>query len=263
MSAATDLAADAELAVDLVRRAGELAARMRAEGVTGTAKTSITDVVTAADHAAERLVLGALVAARPDDGVLGEEGARRPSRTGRTWVVDPVDGTYNFLSGLPTWCSAVALVQDEQTVLGAVHQPAVEETWVGGVDLPTTLDGRPVPPLADLPLAQVCLATYLHPATMHRAEVRRRWLEVVEGAATVRMLGSGSCELAAVAAGRVGVWVQESVAEWDWRPGSALVRAAGGEAVQVAAGGTSWSVAGRPAAVADVLAVLDPPSPVT
>lgn len=256
---------DADLAVDLVRRAGALASRMRAEGVSGTAKTSITDVVTAADHAAERLVLDALTAARPDDGVLGEEGARRPSRTGRTWVVDPVDGTYNFLSGLPTWCSAVALVEDGKTVLGAVHQPAIDESWVGGDDLPTTLDGRPLPRLADLPLEEVCLATYLHPATMHRAEVRRRWLAVLERAATVRMLGSGSCELAAVAAGRVGVWVQESVAEWDWRPGSALVRAAGGEAVQVEAGGTTWSVAGRPAAVGDVLALLGvvAPSPAT
>lgn len=247
---------DAELATRLVRRAGALAARMRAEGLTADTKTSITDVVTAADHAAEELVTGALLAARPDDGILGEEGARHTSRSGRTWVIDPVDGTYNFLSGLPTWCSALALAVDGETALGAVHQPSIDETWVGGVGHPTTFDGRALEPLADLPLSEVALATYLHPASMDRTGVRERWLRVVEGAATVRMLGSGSCELAAVAAGRLGAWAQESVAEWDWRPGAALVRAAGGEALQVEAAGTTWSVAGRPSAVAEIVARL-------
>ena len=193
---------DAEVATRLVRRAGALAARMRAEGLTADTKTSITDVVTAADHAAEELVTSALLAARPDDGILGEEGARHTSRSGRTWVIDPVDGTYNFLSGLPTWCSALALAVDGETALGAVHQPSIDETWVGGLGHPTIFDGRALEPLADLPLGEVALATYLHPASMDRTGVRERWLRVVEGAATVRMLGSGSCELAAVAAGR-------------------------------------------------------------
>lgn len=255
MSDATHLSPqldDAALATSLVHRAGALASRMRADGVSGVAKTSITDVVTAADHAAEDLVVEALGWFRPEDGILGEEGSSRPSSSGRTWVIDPVDGTYNFLAGLSTWCSALALVEDGATRLGAVHQPALGETWVGGDGLPATLDGAPLPPLEDLPLDQVALATYLHPGRMDRTEVRERWGEVVRGAATVRMLGSGSCELASVAAGRLGAWVQESVAEWDWRPGEALVRSVGGEAVQVEAAGTTWSIAGRPSAVAEI-----------
>ncbi|HBO53987.1 inositol monophosphatase family protein [Janibacter terrae] len=247
---------DAALAAALTRRAAQLAARMRADGLVGQAKTSISDVVTAADHAAEELVEGALRRLRPDDGILGEEGAEAESRSGRTWVVDPVDGTYNFLAGLGTWCSALALRDTDGLVLGAVHQPAVDEAWLGGRDLPTSLNGTAVGALADLPLAEVAMATYLHPAVLHVDDLREPWLAAIAGAATVRMFGSGSCDLAAVAAGRIGVWAQQSVPEWDWLPGAALVTAAGGRAEQVEVRGHVWSVAGRPTAVEQVLAAL-------
>lgn len=247
---------DATLAAELTRRAAELAARMRSEGLEGEQKTSISDVVTAADHAAEELVAGALTRLRPDDGVVGEEGADAASSSGRTWVIDPVDGTYNFLSGLGTWCSALALRDSDGLVLGAVHQPAVGEAWLGGRDLATSLNGRPVGDLADLPLSEVAIATYLHPAVLSQDDLREPWLAAISGAATVRMFGSGSCDLAAVAAGRIGVWAQQSVPEWDWLPGAALVTAAGGRAEQVEVRGRVWSVAGRPTAVGEVIAAL-------
>ena len=156
----------------------------------------------AVSEAAEELVESTLRRLRPDDGIVGEEGAEAPSRSGRTWVIDPVDGTYNFLSGLGTWCSALALRDGEGLVLGAVHQPAVDESWIGGRGLPTRLNGTAVGELADLPLAEVAMATYLHPAVLPDDSLREPWLAAVSGAATVRMFGSGSCDLAAVAAGR-------------------------------------------------------------
>src|SRR4051794_13285084 len=97
---------------------------MLADGLTTEHKTSISDVVSAADHAAEELVVARLRAERPDDGIVGEEGTSDAGR-GRTWYVDPVDGTYNFLSGLSIWCAAIAL--DE--TLGAVYHPAAGELW--------------------------------------------------------------------------------------------------------------------------------------
>ena len=115
---------DADLAARLVRDAGALAHRMRAGGLDAETKTSISDVVTAADHAAERLVVDLLAAQRPDDGVLGEEGASSTGSSGRTWVIDPVDGTYNFVAGLDWWCSALALTDGDDLVLGAIHHPA-------------------------------------------------------------------------------------------------------------------------------------------
>src|SRR5438105_11587282 len=98
---------DLDLAASLAREAGDLAAKMLREGVTTSYKTSISDVVSAADHAAEELVVSRLRDVRPEDGVVGEEGTSFAGA--RTWFIDPVDGTYNFLSGLPIWCAALAL----------------------------------------------------------------------------------------------------------------------------------------------------------
>lgn len=113
-------------------------------------------MVTAADRAAEDFVAEALRTLRPQDGLLGEEGTSAPSESGRTWVIDPVDGTYNFTTGSDYWCSALALVDGdpedpEKLYFGAVHRPAMGYTWFGGPDLPTTLDGTPVGTLPDLP----------------------------------------------------------------------------------------------------------------
>lgn len=248
---------DLELAQDLVTRAGALAAAMRADGLKAQQKTSISDVVTDADHAAEALVTEALLLERPDDGLLGEEGTARSGSTGRRWVIDPVDGTYNFLSGLAYWCSALAL-QDAALgpVLGAVHQPVTGETWLGGRDHPTTLNGMPVAPLVDRPLDTCSLATYVHPTTLQNPDVREVWLAIVGGCATPRVLGSGSCDLAGVAGGRVGVWAQHSVPAWDWLPGQALVLAAGGHAEVVEHRGHTWHVAGNHHAVGELLELL-------
>jgi myo-inositol-1(or 4)-monophosphatase len=242
---------DLELAAALVRDAGTLAAEMLRDGLTVHHKTSISDVVSAADHAAEELVVARLRADRPNDAIVGEEGTS-DAGSGRTWYVDPVDGTYNFLSGLPTWCAAIAL--DE--VLGAVYQPVVDELWGGGPDRPTTLNGMPLEPLVDRPLVDVSIATYLHPTTLPEARLREPLLRVMQGAATVRMLGSGSVEMAAVAAGRLGASIQANSLPWDWLPGAALVRGAGGAAEVVEVNGHRWHVAGSRQVVEEITALL-------
>jgi myo-inositol-1(or 4)-monophosphatase len=247
---------DAELAVHLVTTAGALAARMRAEGLTTDHKTSISDVVTAADRAAEEHVMQALRRARPHDGILGEEGAAHDGTSGRRWVIDPVDGTYNFVSGMAYWCSALALQDDEGAVLGAVHQPSSDETWVGGRRMPTTLNGVPVTRLVDRPLAECSLATYVHPSTLNDPDVLQSWLALVEGVATPRVLGSGSIDLSSVATGRIGVWAQHSTPAWDWLPGQALVEAAGGRTEVVEHRGHRWHLAGNHQSIDEMLARL-------
>ena len=242
---------DIALAAELVREAGELAARMLRDGLTVQHKTSLSDVVSAADHAAEELVVARLRAAHPDDGIVGEEGTAEPG-SGRTWYVDPVDGTYNFLSGLPYWCSAIAL----DDTLGAVYHPTAGELWTGGPQSPTTRNGEPLPRLADRPLAELSIATYLHPTTLPDETLREPLLRAVAEAATVRMLGSGSIELAYVAAGRLGVSLHSNSLPWDWLPGAALVRGAGGAAEVIEVGGQRWHVAGPPSAVGKVAELL-------
>jgi fructose-1,6-bisphosphatase/inositol monophosphatase family enzyme len=226
---------------------------MRAQGLDAEQKTSVSDVVTAADHAAEELVTSTLASERPADGLLGEEGTQRDGTTGRRWVIDPVDGTYNFFSGLAYWCSALALEDVDGLVLGAVHQPVTGETWIGGREHPATLDGMPVQQLRDRPLAECSLATYVHPTTLVDADVSEVWMAMVAGVATPRIFGSGSCDLAGVAGGRIGVWAQHSAPDWDWLPGQALVRAAGGTAETVEHRGHRWHVAGNHQAAGELL----------
>lgn len=250
-----DLQADAALAARIVREAGDLARDMLRAGVSAERKTSVSDVVTAADHAAERLVVDLLVRERPDDAIVGEEGAARAGTSGRTWVVDPVDGTYNFVHGLDWWCSALALRDADDVLLGAIHHPASGATYVGGPDLPSTVDGVPLPRIADRPLAESCLTTYLHPP-FFGTEVAAAFERMANRAATIRMLGSGSMDATAVATGRLHVLCQHSVPAWDELPGAAVIRGAGGHTRRVEAAGVVWFVAGAPTAVDQVCAAL-------
>lgn len=236
---------DAHLAQALVYNAGRLAWRLREQGVDVSQKTDRADVVTDADFAAERFVAGVLEALRGEDGIVGEEGANRESKSGRTWVIDPVDGTFNFASGFDYWCSALALTDANGVILGAVHRPAMGYTWFGGRDFPTTLDSKEVTPLADAPAEDLCLSTYLHPSCITDPKISAAWEKVAPHFATVRMLGAGSVDLSSVADGTWGAWMQHSVKDWDWYPGQALVIAAGGAARKVNAGGVEWCIAGN------------------
>ena len=252
---AAGLDEDAALAQELVRRAGSLAARIRGEGLDVARKTSGSDVVTQADTAAERLVLETLARERPDDAVVGEEGASRAGTSGRTWVIDPVDGTYNFARGSDWWCSAIALSSAEDVLVGAVHHPASGRTWVGGPDLPSTCDGVLLPPLPETPRDARCATTYLHP-TFYGTDVGAAFARGLSRVGTLRMLGSGTMDAMAIASGQWDVLYQHTVADWDRLPGAAIIRGTGGASVQVPAGGVVWTVSGASAAVADIRAAL-------
>jgi myo-inositol-1(or 4)-monophosphatase len=245
---------DADLAAALVQNAGWLALRMRGEGLHGERKTSVSDVVTAADRAAEEYVLSQLERCRPDDGILGEEGASRNGSSGRTWVIDPVDGTYNFLSGSTYWCSALALQQatdsgNRRILLGAIFQPEEDKLWLGGEGVPATLNGEPLPGPRNEPINLLSAATYLDPQWLGRPSAAAPWTAAALLPATLRMNGSGSCDLARVADGGLGSWFQHSCPDWDWLPGKAIVEASGGSTAVLDVGGLTWFVAGGATAV--------------
>jgi fructose-1,6-bisphosphatase/inositol monophosphatase family enzyme len=201
--------------------------------------------------------------------VLGEEGTSRDGTSGRTWVIDPVDGTYNYVAGLDWWCSALALLDGPLAlldgppasegagglVLGAIHHPATGRTFIGGPGWPSTVDGVPLAPIADRPLAESCLATYLHPPGFGGPD-GAAFERMARGAATLRMLGSASLDAAAIASGGLQVRCQHSMPPWDDLPGAALILGAGGATARVSAGGVIWHAAGAPAAVSEVAAAL-------
>lgn len=245
---------DLELAADLVRNAGLLARQMLHAGLDTEYKTSVSDVVSDADRAAEEQVVSRLRRDRPEDGLVGEEGSSQPGE--RTWYVDPVDGTYNFLSGMPYWCSAVGLVDADGPVLGAVYFPMADELWLGGRDHPTTCNGVAVPQLQNQPLSTVAITTYVHPGKVTDHRRVGPWLKAVGSSATLRMLGSASIDLSYVAGGRIGVFLQSNLRDWDWYPGAALVLGAGGVAEVVEDGDIRWQVAGNAESVAEVTTAL-------
>jgi myo-inositol-1(or 4)-monophosphatase len=248
---------DLALAAALVRDAGQLAARMRRDGLAVRRKTSISDIVTSADHAAEELIGSRLREQRPDDGLVGEEGTARPAEgAGRVWHIDPIDGTYNYASGIPIWCAALALADGDGAALGAVYHADEDELWLGGRDHPTTCNGEPVAALPDRPLTATSLASYLHPTTLPDASIREPLLRALRPAATVRTFGSGSIELSWIAAGRLGGFLQYDSLSWDWLPGAALVRAAGGVAEVVPAHRHDWHLAGSRRVVDDLTELL-------
>ena len=247
---------DVSLASTLVREAGLLAQQLRDEGLAAAStKTSISDIVTAADHAAEAHIVARLRELRPDDAIVGEEGAADTGTSGRTWVIDPVDGTKNFVHGSTWGCSAIALTGPDDVVLGAIYHPAEDAAYVGGPGLPATCNGVPMERLADRPLVEVCAATYLHP-THFGSPTAAAHGRAASQAATLRVLGSGSMDATAVARGILGVSFQHSVPDWDRLPGEAIIRSLGGERRAVEAAGVTWNVMGTPTAVADVARLL-------
>lgn len=255
---------DYQLAAALVREAGQLALLMRMAGLQSRQKSSVSDVVTAADHAAEAYVLEQLQRCRPDDGILGEEGASVAGRSGRTWVIDPVDGTYNFLHGSTYWCSAIALKDTSDVQLGAIYQPEEDKLWLGGQAHPSSLNGEMITAFRDnggernaVPVADLGAATYIHPTWLMDPLCAMPWHAAATSAAALRMLGSGSCDLGRVADGQLGCWFQHSCPEWDWLPGKAIVRAAGGVVDTVTVNGLEWFMAGGTTAVRGLRAALE------
>lgn len=182
-------------------------------------------------------------------------------------MIDPVDGTYNFLHGSSYWCSAIALKDSSGALLGAVFQPEEDKLWLGGTTRAATLNGEPLTsfrPLdaggrgrAEAQLAELGAATYIHPTWLADPMCAMPWHAAATAAAALRMFGSGSCDLGRVADGELDCWFQHSSPEWDWLPGQAIVHAAGGATDVVRVNGLEWFVAGGTTAVKQLRAALE------
>jgi myo-inositol-1(or 4)-monophosphatase len=250
---------DLEVAVALVEAAGAAMCAARERPVVAEAKTAATDVVTAADHAAEGAMVAILRAERPDDGIVGEEGASADSAAGgRTWVLDALDGTLNFATGLGLYCCAAALVRDGHALAVAVLEPVGGRLWTAAAGEGAFADGEPIRAHGPERLADAILATYAHPDRKGRPGVLDGFRDLVEDAGMLRIIGSGTLDLAWVAEGRLHGWVQPGVEPWDWYPGALLVAEAGGVEAEVVREGTPWRVAAaNPALLAELVAALE------
>jgi myo-inositol-1(or 4)-monophosphatase len=193
-------------------------------------KSSPVDIVTEVDRAAETMIFERLMAARPDDGFLGEEGASSESSTGVRWVVDPIDGTVNFLYGIPYYAVSIAAAVDDVMVAGVVVNVQSGERWTATKGGGAFLDGTPLRvATADPapPLSQRLVATgfnYLERIKLLQTVAVSALLHEVRD---VRRLGSASLDLCAVAGGRVDAFVEEGLNLWDIAAGGLVATEAG------------------------------------
>jgi myo-inositol-1(or 4)-monophosphatase len=218
-----------ELALDAAREAGALLLDRFGGPASGVeSKSSDTDMVSDADRAAERLLLDRIAAARPDDGILGEEGADVVGTSGLRWVVDPLDGTTNYLFGYPVWSVSVACQDDAGGVIGVVHDPTRGETFAAARGAGATLNGRPVRTRAPRGLERALVGTGFAYAPDDRGFQARVLAHLLPRVRDVRRGGSAALDLAWVACGRLDGFYEWGIKDWDRAAGMLLVAEAGG-----------------------------------
>lgn len=218
------------LAVDLARGAGKILLGARYTEL--ETKSSPTDPVTDADRAAERYIFDRLRSERPMDSILAEEGSRQEGPSGITWVVDPLDGTVNYVYDIPQW--AVSIGVEGNVRAGVIHDPSKDEMFTDADDLR---------PSQKTDLSQALVGTgfaYSSKVRERQAAVAAR---VIPQVRDIRRAGSCALDLAWVADGRLDAFYEESVNSWDISAGIAIIQAAGGHVILeedliVAAGNT-------------------------
>ncbi len=248
------------LAARAAQRAGALLHDDRPEVLEVSAKSSPTDVVTHMDRAAEDLLRTIILGERPDDGILGEEGGERQGSSGVRWVIDPLDGTTNYLYRLPLWSVSVAAEWDGQVVAGVVHAPALGLTYAArlGGGARELVGDRVVIASGASELAQSLISTGFG----YDSEQRRRQAEALVHVAPrvrdVRRLGSAAIDLCWVADGRTDAYVESRLHPWDVAAGALIAREAGaivvGDDDPVRA---PYVLASTPGIVEELMSLLD------
>jgi len=263
MMANVTVAPPASHLVALARDAAEGAARLLLERLPDTralvgTKTSATDMVTEMDHAAERHVVEVLRAARPDDAIVGEEGTAERGTTGVEWIIDPIDGTTNYLYGHPGFAVSVAAAVDGEVVAGVVADPLHGEVFAASLGGGATCNGETIRASDQREITHALVATgFSYDAARRRrqAEVLVRVLPAVRD---LRRMGAAAVDLCSVALGRVDAFYEKGLARWDYAAG-ALIAAEAGAIVADLDGGpasSAFTLAAAPGVYDDLRQLL-------
>lgn len=216
------------LAADLAREAGQLVLEGRARGIThATSKSSATDLVTEHDRAAERLIVERLSAARPGDGFVGEEGTSTAGVSGVRWLIDPIDGTTNFVYGLAGYNVSIAAATEAGTQVGAVYVPALDELFTAVRGVGAWCDGAPIRCTTTTDLASALVATGFSYLVDRRVAQAAVVSELIGQVRDVRRSGAAAYDLCCVAAGRVDVYYERFLGPWDMAAGELIATEAG------------------------------------
>lgn len=224
------------LAHDLAAEAAELIVRFGPAGrLVADTKSSPTDVVTATDRAAEELLRERLRVLRPGDALYGEEAGGSAGDTGLTWVLDPIDGTVNFVYGLPGYCVSIAAVTGDphtdggwQPLAGCVLSPGTGQLWTAGLGQGSYLDGQRLQIRPPPEPAQALVATGFSYSAQRRAAQARLMAAVLPQLRDIRRMGSAAMELCMVASGQLDAYYEQGLNTWDIAAAHLVVTEAGG-----------------------------------
>jgi myo-inositol-1(or 4)-monophosphatase len=257
MSAEDVRMAEAELldiAVECARTAGALLVeRFGSERVLATKSTS-TDLVSEADLAAEAAIRDILARRAPDDAIMGEEGDDTPGTSGRRWVVDPLDGTVNFLYGLPQWCVSVAC----EGLAGAVYDPTRDELFTATASGAAECNGMALAPTPPDDLGHALVSTGFGYDGARRALQAEVVARVLPAARDIRRGGSAALDLCWTAAGRLDAYYERGVNLWDVAAGELVCARAGLQVTRLdPLGDLPWGTCAAPSSIApDLLALI-------
>ena len=204
-------------------------------------KSTITDPVTEFDRAAEALIVGELRRLRPDDGIVGEEGADVVGTSGIDWHLDPIDGTVNFVYDLPMWCTSVAAVDAEGSVAGAVYAPVLGEMFSAARGGGATLDGVPVANSEPISLEMALIGTGFSYLPERRRAQGARVAAMIPHVRDIRRYGSAALDLCLAACGRLDAYFEEHLNTWDLAAGVLIAAEAGAVTTDLHGGPVSTS----------------------
>ncbi len=190
-------------------------------------KSSGTDMVTEMDRWSEAAIVEVISEARPDDGFLGEEGASKQSRSGVTWLIDPIDGTTNFLYDLPGFSVSIAAEVDGEAGIGAVHDPIRDERFRASRGGGATLDGRSIRASGLTDLTTALVATGFSYDRDRRGAQAEVLTEVLPGVRDIRRFGGAALDLCFLACGRVDAYYERGLGAWDTAAGALIATEAG------------------------------------
>ena len=213
-----------KLGAEIARRAGELALKIR-EGNIGIEIKSDESPVTIADKACEKLIVEGLTAAFPDDGLLGEEGAARESKNGRKWIIDPIDGTRDFIRGTRAWSVLIGLEEDGKVVAGHAYFPALKEMFSAAKGEGAWWDGVRIH-ASNVTKKSEALLCCNGLSFMGKYPFAGELIDWLSEFWTVRSFG-GCLDAMLLATGRADVWLEAKAAPWDLAPLKIIAEEAG------------------------------------
>lgn len=214
------------LAERTAKAAGELL-QQRPDVLHTDTKSSKTDIVTQMDRASEELITTMIRADRPNDGFIGEEGANIASKSGITWVIDPLDGTINYLYDLPGWAVSIAAVEGNKTLVGVVYVPRVGEIFTAVKGQGAYCNGQRIRASKAQQLDQALIATGFAYGSDRRARQGAIVGKMISKVRDIRRMGAAAVDLCHVAAGRVDGYFEASLQPWDLAAGELIAREAG------------------------------------